>query len=194
MIGACPAGLRNGRRDVGRMRGFTLIEVLMVVLLVGIVSGVVVLALDPKSPERDVANEMDRLVAVIGLASEEAVAENRELGLKVQDRGYGFVAFEEKTQSWQPYQADDSFKTHELPEDLKLRLLRQSQVKLPRDARVKQTSQASKLEPDVLLLSSGESTEAVLELSAPVQSSAVQRLTIDSMGGLKREIGEGGGG
>lgn len=170
-------------------RGFTLIEILMVVLLIGIIAGIVVFYVDPSSPERSVDTEMDRLMSVISLASEEAVEENHELGLKIQDKGYGFLIFDENKQAWMPYAADDAFKVHQLPDELLLQVLRQSQTKLPRNPKAQD---ANRLEPDILFLSSGESTNSTLQISVPAKPAIYQRLEIDDMGGLKREDKTGG--
>jgi len=146
--------------------------------------------MDPNSPERAVDSEMDRLITVVGSASDEAIAENRELGLKVDTDSYRFLVFDDATQTWQPYTADDSFKVHTLPDGLHIQLMTENRTLLPRSA---QALAASKLEPDVLLLSSGESSNAIIELNADNDSEATQRLLIDTMANIKREIGATGG-
>jgi general secretion pathway protein H len=171
-------------------RGFTLIELLVVIVIVGILSSVVVFYMDPNSPERAVDGEMDRLITVVGLASDEAVAENHELGLKIDNDRYQFLVFDDAAQRWQPYTADDSFKTHTLPEGLHLQMVTETKTYLPRSAAAQA---ASKVEPDVLLLSSGESSNAIIEMSAYDKSSATQRLLIDTMANIKRETGATGG-
>lgn len=174
-------------------RGFTLIEVLMVVLLVGIIAGIIVLAANPSSPERSIATEMDRMASIISLALDEAQAENRELGLKVLAKGYGFVAFDEAQQIWQPYLADDSFRPRELPEGIRLRIVRDSQVKLPRlpppagsKPAENAAAEAARWEPDVLFLSSGEATPVLLEFSGSEQAGSEQTLEINVLGGIVR--------
>ncbi len=189
MTGAHPAHAPGFKARTAR--GFTLIEVLMVVLLVGIIAGIIVLAASPSSPERSIATEMDRLASIVSLAMDEAQAENRELGLKVLETGYGFVAFDEAKQVWQPYLADDSFRPRELPEGIRLRIVRESQVKLPRrpppgSKPADNPDDAARWEPDVLFLSSGEATPVLLEFSAPEQADSAQTLEINVLGGIVR--------
>lgn len=174
------------RKSVGFQRGFTLIEVLMVVLLVGVISGIVVMSASPQSPERSVVHELDRLAAVIALAVDEAQAENTELGLKVAVDGYAFVAFNEQLQEWGPYLADDSFKPRQLENGVVLRIIRENRIQLPRVANTPNGEEALKWQPDILFLSSGESTPAALELSSLDAVGAEQTFEIDELGGITR--------
>jgi len=186
-----PAGLRRPAGPLRSGRGFTLIELLVVIVIVGILASVVVFYMDPNSPERAVDSEMDRLITVVGLASDEAIAENRELGLKIDDdSSYRILFFDDTSQTWKPYTADDSFKVHNLPDGLHLHMVTENRTVLPRSA---EALAASKLEPDVLLLSSGESSDAIIELSADDHMDATQRMLIDQMANVKREIGATGG-
>jgi len=80
-----------------RSAGFTLLELLMVILVVGILSSVVLLNINLGGPERQLPEEAERLSALLALASDEAVMENREYGLKVEAGGYVFLCFSEIT-------------------------------------------------------------------------------------------------
>lgn len=182
-----PAFTQGGRAP---LRGFTLIELLVVIVIVGIMAGVVVFYMDPNSPARQVDSEMDRLITVISLASDEAIAEDHELGLKIDGDSYRFLVFDDKSQSWQPYTADNSFKPHTLPDGLDLIQVTQSKTRLPRNTT---QQQANPLEPDILLLSSGESSDGILEIEVNDNPDASQRLIIDNMANIKREFGSTGG-
>ena len=76
-----------------KSHGFTLIEVLLVVLLIGIVSGIVLLAASPNDSSRLVASETERLAQALSLAIDEAVSENQQLGLMLDEKGYRFFVF-----------------------------------------------------------------------------------------------------
>jgi general secretion pathway protein H len=171
-----------------RGSGFTLIEVLMVVLLVGIIAGVVVFYVDPNSPERAVQTETDRLLTTISLATDEAVAENHELGLRIQDNGYAFLAFNEARQLWEPYGVDVSFQAHPMPDGLYVHMVTETRGRLPRSQAARA---ASKIEPDILLLSSGETTNAIIEIGASDRPGVSARVLLDDIGNLKRETNGG---
>ena len=72
-------------------QGFTLIEVLLVVLLIGIVTGIVLLAASPNDSSRVVSNEAERLADALSLASDEAVNNNQQMGLLLDEKSYYFV-------------------------------------------------------------------------------------------------------
>jgi general secretion pathway protein H len=73
-----------------KSQGFTLIEVLLVVLLIGIVSGIVLLAASPNDSSRLIASETNRLAEAISLAADEAVSENQQLGLMLMKKVIAF--------------------------------------------------------------------------------------------------------
>lgn len=146
-----------------QQRGFTLIEVLLVVLLIGIVSGIVLLAASPNDSSRVVAAETERLADVLTLASEEAVNNNQQLGLLFDDKTYRFLVLDEQTQQWQD-SPEKLFTVYELPSVVSLHLLKDDTTKvfvLEDDKTKKQT-----ITPQVLFLSSGESSAVVLEIAS----------------------------
>ena len=83
------------RRDsanppITRERGFTLLELLVVVAILGIAAGVVSLSVSP-SDDRLVVEEAERLAALFRLAQDEARITARPLTWEADTRGYRFV-------------------------------------------------------------------------------------------------------
>lgn len=76
----------NNRR--AREAGFTLVELMVVVFLMGLLSGIVALSMPPgmSGPER----EAQRLAARLQLAMEEAVVTGDALGFGANSNAYGF--------------------------------------------------------------------------------------------------------
>jgi len=70
-------------------RGFTLLEMLVVLLIVGIVSGVATLALS-RNPRTDLHEQGERLALLFESASDEAQVRGRPLAWEANDRGYAF--------------------------------------------------------------------------------------------------------
>lgn len=131
---------------MGRLcRGFTLIELMVVIVLIGVLLGMVSLA-GGKSPARQARQEASVLIAQIHRLRELAVAEGREYGLKVEENGYQAYRF--NPPHWLPTGAGQR-----LPSELLWRLEVSGQpAQLGR--RFEQ--------PQILLLSSDESSAFVL--------------------------------
>lgn len=177
--------------------GFTLLEVLMVVLVVGILSAVVLLGLNPGGPERRMDDEAERLASLLSLASSEAVMQNREYGLHLDDAGYHFLCLDEKTQRWATCAGDSLFREHALPEGLEVRVLSDRRLRLP-PARTSSQSlsledqKTPELQPDVLLLSSGEASPAELEIRVVDDPALRVEIRVDEIGRVRwgEQIGQ----
>jgi general secretion pathway protein H len=73
---------------VSRQNGFTLVEMLVVVFLIGLAATAVVLSLPGDASK--VRDQADRLAARIAAARDAAVLETRPMGLWLRPSGYGF--------------------------------------------------------------------------------------------------------
>lgn len=176
-----------------RSSGFTLLEVLMVVLVVGILSAVVLISLNPGGPERKLGDETERLASLISLASNEAVMQNREYGVRLEQGGYDFLCLEDKSQKWRECVGDSMLKHHVLPKGLEVRALTGSRMSLPRgEAEEPDTlkedpekEEAAILTPDVILLSSGEASPVELEIRVIEEPSLRMTVIVDDIGRVK---------
>ncbi|MDO9180311.1 MAG: type II secretion system minor pseudopilin GspH [Agitococcus sp.] len=165
-----------------KSQGFTLIEVLLVVLLIGIVSGIVLLAASPNDSSRLIASETNRLAEAISLAADEAVSENQQLGLMLDEKSYRFLTFDDRTRQWL---ASDNpvFSPYELPTNISLHILKDDASKtLALTTQDSKKQDKESLMPQVVLLSSGETSSVILEFSA--QDGDPQTLTLDELGSI----------
>lgn len=78
-----------------RGAGFTLLEVLVVVFIIGILVTMFTLSVGLIGGDRRLDTEVDRLIAVIDLAREESVLQGREIGMRFFPDGYEFAAYYE---------------------------------------------------------------------------------------------------
>lgn len=130
-------------------RGFTLLEVLLVLVIVGVIVSLAALAFrDNRADELE--REARRLRVVLTLATEEAIVKSRELGLRFDADGYRFLVLDDE-QVWQLIEHDREFAARKLPKPLELIALT--------DARAMQTSSAgdsNRNEPQVYFFETGE--------------------------------------
>lgn len=75
-----------------RRAGFTLVELLMTVAIIGLAAGAVVLSVP--DPRPSVAADAERFAARLSRAREEAVLTNRPVAVETTAAGYGFSAFD----------------------------------------------------------------------------------------------------
>ena len=73
-----------------RSAGFTLLEILVVVVILAVMTGVAVITLRGSSPEERLDTDADRLAALIEAGCEQALLEARPLGLRLTPGGYDF--------------------------------------------------------------------------------------------------------
>ncbi len=94
--------------------GFTLIELMVVVLLVGLVVSFAVISVGGDSALERQKREAQRLHARMDLAREEAVLQARSLGVRFSDDGYRF--FELRRDQWRPLGGDGVLARRSLPD------------------------------------------------------------------------------
>ncbi|MFP4243574.1 MAG: type II secretion system minor pseudopilin GspH [Ectothiorhodospira sp.] len=122
-------------------RGFTLLELMVVLVIVATLAGFAVLAVGDGGRGRMIEEEVRRLEALITLARDEAILLGREIAVGFDRGGYTFlhrVMVDDRTLEWRPLEDDRQLRRRQL-EDLGLELglhLEGVSVPLDRDPEV----------------------------------------------------------
>jgi len=104
-------------------RGFTLIEILVVVLIIGLVSAGIMLSVTASGRDRDLEHESERMTALLQYTREQSELQTREFGLLCTKNGYEFVTFDARSDQWRSVEEDEVLRQRELPGGLTLRLV-----------------------------------------------------------------------
>lgn len=72
-------------------RGFTLIEVMVVITIIGIMTGLIAINVVTQDPQKELNKEALRFLALIEMAQEEALFSQQEIGVIVTEQGYKFA-------------------------------------------------------------------------------------------------------
>ena len=160
----------------GRCRGFSLLEILVVFVIVGIVMSIAVLSLTLVGGDRDIRQEAQRVISLVEVAQDDSMLQGREFGLEFMQGSYRFVEFDPFTGQWTEIIGDDTLRLRELPEEIELALyIEDRRVLLESDpARTDDDERdVETYAPHVLIYSSGDMTPFELHLLRDVDDTTV---------------------
>jgi general secretion pathway protein H len=110
-------------RPRDRHAGFTLIEILVVVLIIGIISLGVLLSVTLTGRDHELETESDRLLGLVNYAREQAELQTREYGLIFHQDGYQFLAYDARRARWREVYEDEALRQRKLPDGLDVALI-----------------------------------------------------------------------
>ncbi|WP_439134710.1 type II secretion system minor pseudopilin GspH [Pseudomaricurvus sp.] len=190
-------------------QGFTLIEIMLVMVIIGIMAGLASLAIGSNGP-RQLQQEATRLQQRLLLAQDEAAFTQKNLGVLFTETGYRFLQYDSKEDQWNPLQAIDSESQnlssqglgnyeYDIPIELSLEIsgaaltlspdeqasgssaLSNSTFSLDSDSTSPQN-----LQPELLLLANGESSAFTIILQLEDDTRSTQTLHSDGFSPITR--------
>ncbi len=182
----------SGTGKLSKARGFTLIEVLVVIVIVATIVSMALLSLGVAGEDEELDTERRRLAALIETVQDEAMLQGREFGIEFTTSAYRFVEFDPLARQWAEVPLDDLYRLRALPEGLEFDLfIDDKRVKLDADPKEIDDPDDKPLSggvqvytPHLFIFASGESTAFELRLWRP-QTDAELVLVGDILGEIR---------
>ena len=179
-------------RRVTPQAGFTLIEILVVIVIVGIMVAVTMLSPGLLRDDREVRTEATRFVALYEIALDEAILQGRDYGIEILLGGYRFVEFDPFNNVWVPLIGDDTLSARQIPEDYEFVLyiedtrivLEEVAAELDDPEELELRGIAERYSPHLLVFSSGDTTPFDLNV-VRLSDEASVAMSGDALGGIE---------
>jgi general secretion pathway protein H len=110
------AFLRAARRPrAAPLRGFTLVEILVVVVIMAVLTTVAMLSIGTLGKDRGLDDEGDRYTDVAAAVTEQAQLEGRDFGVYFGPASYEVLVYVPRHQRWETLPDDRLYEKRELP-------------------------------------------------------------------------------
>jgi general secretion pathway protein H len=106
----------------GRSAGFTLIEILVTIIIIGVIVSAATLSMGVLGRDSEVEDQSRRFWAVLRQAREESEIQGLDVGVQLTPTEYAFQRFDQRNTLWQPIEFDKLYAPRKLPEGLRLRV------------------------------------------------------------------------
>jgi general secretion pathway protein H len=113
---------RGHRRARARHAGFTLLEILVVVVIIAVMTTIGVLSMGTLGADREIDGELERYADAVEAAFEQSQLEGRDYGVRFVPGAYEILAYAPDRQRWESVFEDRLYERHDLPDGLQLRL------------------------------------------------------------------------
>ena len=185
-----PATPLHAHRRPAATNGFTLVEILVVVVIIGIIATGALLTLGDRGRDSGLEQERDRLAALIDYARERGELQTLEYGVHCTPTGYRFLVYDPRMTAWITDTLDDVLRVpRRLPAGLLITLVVEGREVVLDEP--KQAEAPLPLKPQLLLLSSGELNSFSLTLKrAGSRGAVVLRTNRDGTGVETDTIGD----
>ena len=144
----------------GRGAGFTLIEILVVLVIIAVMTTIAVLSVGVLGKDRGLDTEGERYSDVVAAALEQAQLEGRDFGLHFTGSHYEVLTYVTRRQRWESVPDDRLYAVHELPAGVSAHLQIEG-----KDIELDDDKPGVAKVPQVMLFSSGDASPYKLSLA-----------------------------
>ena len=175
-------------RDRASLRGFTLLELLVVLVIIGVMVAMVTLSTSVLGQDSQVEEETRKFWAVLRQAREEAELQSIDLAVFVGSTEYEFLRFDTRRNEWRQVADDTLYAPRTLPAGLRFRIWMEGRelVLKPGLPDRSKKDENQKWPPQLTVLSSGDVAPFELQLERD-NSPALWRMTSQVDGDLRVE-------
>ena len=155
-------GISRSRPAYRASAGFSLLELLVVVVIIGLLVQAVTLSMGALGNDRELQEETGRLRSMLDLLHEEALMQSRDYGVMFTETGYRFYVFDYQELEWVLPQTDRLLQQYQLRPQLAMSLVLDG-----RDVPLEPSFESQEIEnaePQIMLLASGEVTPFTIEM------------------------------
>lgn len=166
---------------IRKQLGFTLIEILVVVIIIATISGIALMSMNLIGDDRELDTERKRLATLIEVAQDEAMMQGREFGLELMTSTYRFVEFDPFTFQWSEILGDEIFRLRQLPDGMefelyvedKLIVLENDPKEFEDPDKAGMSTTIETYAPHLFVFSSGESTAYEIRFKRPLNDQQI---------------------
>jgi general secretion pathway protein H len=105
-----------------RSKGFTLIEILVVLVIMAVVISLAVLSIGTTGRDAQLDEESRRIEGLVDILHERALLEGRDFGLRIEPAAYEFVVYEPNRDRWLAINDEHEFRHRDLPKGVTFQL------------------------------------------------------------------------
>ena len=140
------------RTPHARCGGFTLLELMVVVFIIGLITAAAVITFGGDRRDTELDKEAERIDALIGYVREQAELQTRDYGVRMNSKVYSFVVFDVIQNQWRAVDEDDALREREFPEGLQPAMVLEGHT-IVLDAKKKEIED---FKPQIMIFANGD--------------------------------------